>query len=166
MCANLGSPYRAKYIEGLENRLSRMERLLRLSGVSSEFNSAKTDLSKLEERLMEKSRSLANGTNQDRDALNDAGDDEPTSDATVHCDSASRSDAENFDESPFRPDHHQRSSSRTSGSRDGTSEKDSWKDKSTQSEMLCSLVTDDYSMARYMGKTKATVSPFLRFNSR
>lgn len=40
----------AKYIEGLENRLGRMESLLKLSGILPEFDS-KTDLGTLEKRL-------------------------------------------------------------------------------------------------------------------
>ncbi|KAK6509596.1 hypothetical protein TWF481_004332 [Arthrobotrys musiformis] len=43
-------PKGAKYIEGLENRLGRMESLLKLSGILPEFDS-KTDLGTLEKRL-------------------------------------------------------------------------------------------------------------------
>jgi hypothetical protein len=44
----------AKYIEGLENRLGRMESLLRLSGLLSEDDDGKTDLGTLEKRLADK----------------------------------------------------------------------------------------------------------------
>ncbi|EWC44067.1 hypothetical protein DRE_01419 [Drechslerella stenobrocha 248] len=43
-------PKGAKYIEGLENRLGRMESLLKLSGILPEFD-AKTDLGTLEKKL-------------------------------------------------------------------------------------------------------------------
>ncbi|KAI5291429.1 hypothetical protein KEM54_004793 [Ascosphaera aggregata] len=52
-------PKGAKYIEGLENRLSRMESLLRLSGLLSESDFGKTDLGVLEKRLAEKSMAAA-----------------------------------------------------------------------------------------------------------
>jgi hypothetical protein len=41
----------AKYIEGLENRLARMESLMRLSGVLPEDDDGSTDLATLERRL-------------------------------------------------------------------------------------------------------------------
>lgn len=46
------TPLSAKYIEGLENRLGRMEHLLRLSGLLGEDEEgAETDLGTLEQRL-------------------------------------------------------------------------------------------------------------------
>ncbi|RAL67533.1 hypothetical protein DID88_008288 [Monilinia fructigena] len=42
---------RAKYIEGLENRLGRMESLLKLSGLLNEEDGGRTDLGTLEKRL-------------------------------------------------------------------------------------------------------------------
>lgn len=47
-------PKGAKYIEGLENRLGRMENLLRLSGLLNEDDNGRTDLGTLEKRLAEK----------------------------------------------------------------------------------------------------------------
>ncbi|KAI5370348.1 hypothetical protein Slin14017_G012270 [Septoria linicola] len=49
-------PKGAKYIEGLENRLGRMENLLRLSGLLAEDDGGRTDLGTLEKRLAEQSR--------------------------------------------------------------------------------------------------------------
>lgn len=48
---------RAKYIEGLENRLGRMESLLKLSGLLNEDDGDRTDLGMLEKRLADKSYS-------------------------------------------------------------------------------------------------------------
>lgn len=48
---------RAKYIEGLENRLGRMESLLKMSGLLSEEEAGRTDLGTLEKRLADKARS-------------------------------------------------------------------------------------------------------------
>nr|POE56226.1 putative transcriptional regulatory protein [Quercus suber] len=47
-------PKGAKYIEGLENRLARMESLLRLTGVVTEEDGGRTDLATLEKRLEER----------------------------------------------------------------------------------------------------------------
>ncbi|KAK5663112.1 hypothetical protein OQA88_6529 [Cercophora sp. LCS_1] len=47
-------PKGAKYIEGLENRLGRMESLLRLSGLLGEDDNGATDLGMLEKKLAEK----------------------------------------------------------------------------------------------------------------
>ncbi|KAM4056225.1 fungal specific transcription factor [Hirsutella rhossiliensis] len=49
-------PKGAKYIEGLENRLGRMEHLLKLSGLLSEDDNGATDLGELEKKLTEKTR--------------------------------------------------------------------------------------------------------------
>lgn len=51
--------YRAKYIEGLENRLGRMESLLKLSGLLPDDPDGKTDLGDLERRLTEQSQGRA-----------------------------------------------------------------------------------------------------------
>ncbi|GAB7357999.1 hypothetical protein MBLNU230_g0165t1 [Neophaeotheca triangularis] len=50
-------PKGAKYIESLENRLGRMESLLRLSGLLTEDDGGRTDLGTLEKRLAERSSS-------------------------------------------------------------------------------------------------------------
>lgn len=160
--------YRAKYIEGLENRLSRMERLLRLSGLFTELNSSKTDLSKLEEQLLEKSRLAPTNDphGQNRAALYEgADDDDSASEATLQHDSASRSDAENSDEKSYRPLDYRRSSSRTSASRDGSSESDTPNHKNNQSEMLGSLMTDTQNVTRYMGRLKLECMEGLLFSS-
>ncbi|KAI5273901.1 hypothetical protein E4T47_02810 [Aureobasidium subglaciale] len=47
-------PKGAKYIEGLENRLSRMEGLLKMSGLLGEDDGGKTDLGTLEKRLADR----------------------------------------------------------------------------------------------------------------
>ncbi|KAK5173728.1 uncharacterized protein LTR77_002409 [Saxophila tyrrhenica] len=47
-------PKGAKYIEGLENRLGRMESLLKMSGLLAEEDGGRTDLGTLERRLQER----------------------------------------------------------------------------------------------------------------
>jgi len=56
---------RAKYIEGLENRLGRMESLLRLSGLLSEDDSGATDLGTLEKRLADKTAAAREKSSSD-----------------------------------------------------------------------------------------------------
>ncbi|KAL8671502.1 MAG: hypothetical protein Q9168_003994 [Polycauliona sp. 1 TL-2023] len=55
-------PKGAKYIEGLENRLGRMEALLRLSGLLDDDDVDRTDLSMLEKRLADKTIGKPNAT--------------------------------------------------------------------------------------------------------
>ncbi|KAL8785136.1 MAG: hypothetical protein Q9213_003554 [Squamulea squamosa] len=55
-------PKGAKYIEGLENRLGRMEALLKLSGLLNDDDVDRTDLSMLEKRLVDKTIERTNGT--------------------------------------------------------------------------------------------------------
>ncbi|KAI4273102.1 MAG: hypothetical protein LQ337_004865 [Flavoplaca oasis] len=55
-------PKGAKYIEGLENRLGRMEALLKLSGLLNDEDVDRTDLSMLEKRLADKTIERPNGT--------------------------------------------------------------------------------------------------------
>ncbi|MCJ1474909.1 hypothetical protein MMC13_003569 [Lambiella insularis] len=54
-------PKGAKYIEGLENRLGRMETLLKLSGLLNEEDGDRTDLGTLEKRLADKTLNQSNG---------------------------------------------------------------------------------------------------------
>ncbi|KAI4101165.1 MAG: hypothetical protein L6R37_005087 [Teloschistes peruensis] len=55
-------PKGAKYIEGLENRLGRMEALLKLSGLLSDEDVDRTDLSMLEKRLADKATARSNSS--------------------------------------------------------------------------------------------------------
>ena len=52
----------AKYIEGLENRLGRMESLLKLSGLLNEEDGDRTDLGTLEKRLQGQGNQSNGGT--------------------------------------------------------------------------------------------------------
>ena len=55
-------PKGAKYIEGLENRLGRMEGLLRLSGLLAADDGGRTDLGTLEKRLAERQTDATNAS--------------------------------------------------------------------------------------------------------
>lgn len=123
----------AKYIEGLENRLGRMESLLRLSGLLSEDDGGKTDLGTLEKRLAD--RSLANGANPLKMARNlgAQGVMQPTttSQSTPHAESQSTPRTTNASPEP---------------------QKDSETEVEALSDMMCSLVTNNCGETRYIGK--------------
>ena len=70
-------PKGAKYIEGLENRLGRMESLLRLSGLLAENDGGRTDLGTLEKKLAERQsqqpRSAATSPQESQPSSNKGG---------------------------------------------------------------------------------------------
>ncbi|KAK3073124.1 hypothetical protein LTR53_005556 [Teratosphaeriaceae sp. CCFEE 6253] len=66
-------PKGAKYIEGLENRLGRMESLLKLSGLLAEDDGGRTDLGTLEKRLVEKRQASGSASESPRVVQNSAG---------------------------------------------------------------------------------------------
>ncbi|BDD59917.1 hypothetical protein MAP00_005087 [Monascus purpureus] len=127
-------PKGAKYIEGLENRLGRMESLLRLSGLLSEDDGGKTDLGTLEKRLAD--RSLANGANPLKTAQNlgAQGVMQPTttSQSTPHAESQSTPRTTNASPEP---------------------QKDSETEVEALSDMMCSLVTNNCGETRYIGSS-------------
>ncbi|KAJ5156090.1 hypothetical protein N7492_008893 [Penicillium capsulatum] len=128
-------PKGAKYIEGLENRLGRMESLLRLSGLLSEEDNGKTDLGTLEKRL-------ADRTN----ALNAA---KSTKQFTTPSASAPQQNAPSHNTTP-RMDSH--SSPRTAAT-SPESQKDSETEVEALSDMMCSLVTNNCGETRYIGSS-------------
>ena len=125
---------RAKYIEGLENRLGRMEALLKMSGLLSEEDGGKTDLGTLEKKLAE--RTSQNGDGSRRNSL------KPSNGTDSH-----HSTPQNLE---------MHSSPRTSVASPG-SEKDRGKERETEvealSDMMCSLVTNNCGETRYIGNS-------------
>lgn len=123
----------AKYIEGLENRLGRMESLLRLSGLLSEDDGGKTDLGTLEKRLAD--RSLANGLNPAKNAqrfsVPNIAQQATASQSTPHADS--QSSPRTVDTSP-------------------APQKDSETEVENLSDMMCALVTNNCGETRYIGR--------------
>jgi hypothetical protein len=123
---------RAKYIEGLENRLGRMESLLRLSGLLSEDDDGKTDLGTLEKRLAD--RSLAQGA-----ALKNLNQSSSVN-ATAHASGSNQS----------TPRMDTQSSPRNSVA-SPSSQKESETEVEALSDMMCSLVTNNCGETRYIG---------------
>ncbi|OJJ51339.1 hypothetical protein ASPZODRAFT_127402 [Penicilliopsis zonata CBS 506.65] len=128
-------PKGAKYIEGLENRLGRMESLLRLSGLLSEDDGGKTDLGMLEKRLAD--RSFVNGLNSTK-LMN-----QPPSVSLSQQTSTSRQSTPRMDSQP---------SPHTSDTSPEAS-KESETEVEALSDMMCSLVTNNCGETRYIGSS-------------
>ncbi|KAL1959873.1 hypothetical protein VTO42DRAFT_1018 [Malbranchea cinnamomea] len=127
-------PKGAKYIEGLENRLGRMESLLRLSGLLSEADGGKTDLGTLEKRLADRSVLLA--AKNSSSGPNPIG--QPLNPATSSRHSTPRVDSNASPKtSVTSPD----------------SQKESEPELDTLSDMMCSLVTNNCGETRYIGSS-------------
>lgn len=121
----------AKYIEGLENRLARMESLMRLSGVLPEDDDGSTDLATLEKRLTDRagqSGTPRNSTSEDMRA----------------------SVAPTMHGTPVQP----ALPSPRSGTASPEPEKQTngdHKEEDALAEMMCSLVTNNCGETRYIG---------------
>ncbi|KZZ96535.1 Transcription factor [Moelleriella libera RCEF 2490] len=132
-------PKGAKYIEGLENRLGRMEHLLRLSGLLGEDDSG-TDLGALEKKLAEKTRQASTvttsptSTSQPASAL-EGGDSTPQS-ALTSPDPTRDRDEKRKSITPI----------------DDKNEQDE-EEVAALSEMMCSLVTNQSGETRYIGSS-------------
>ncbi|KAJ5492608.1 hypothetical protein N7539_001354 [Penicillium diatomitis] len=127
-------PKGAKYIEGLENRLGRMESLLRLSGLLSEDDNGKTDLGTLEKRLADRTNALNAAKGAPRTSATSA---TPQPQTTSHCTTP-------------RMDSH--SSPRTAET-SPDSQKGSETEVEALSDMMCSLVTNNCGETRYIGSS-------------
>ncbi|KAL2259348.1 hypothetical protein VTK26DRAFT_6997 [Humicola hyalothermophila] len=135
-------PKGAKYIEGLENRLGRMEHLLRLSGLLGEDDNGATDLGTLEKKLAEKHQ-------QSRQASQAASD--PTSPSRAPSgrdgnDSTPRSSLASPE--PAKENDKGRSATPEKDNQDGEQE-----EVAELSELMCSLVTNTNGETRYIGSS-------------
>ncbi|KAI0490951.1 N-terminal binuclear Zn cluster-containing protein [Xylaria cf. heliscus] len=136
-------PKGAKYIEGLENRLGRMESLLRLSGLLGEDDEA-TDLATLEKRLAEKRQQSKHGSLASQASLSNPTSPSQATSGPDGLDSAPQSaltSPEPIKEREFKRDH--------SPPPDGKSEEE----VEALSEMMCSLVTNPQGETRYIGSS-------------
>lgn len=127
----------AKYIEGLENRLARMESLMRLSGVLPEDDDGSTDLATIERRLADRAGRSAtprNSTSEDRRA------------STVPNVGATTTN----DGTPVQPALPSPRSGTTSPEPEKEGNKEE-KEEDALAEMMCSLVTNNCGETRYIG---------------
>lgn len=130
-------PKGAKYIEGLENRLARMESLMRLSGVLPEDDDGSTDLATLEKRLADRAGQSATpkpATPQERRA------------STVHH---TTEQSEGTSTQPGLPSPR----SGTTSPEPAQQNSKGGKDEDALAEMMCSLVTNNCGETRYIGSS-------------
>lgn len=128
---------RAKYIEGLENRLGRMESLLKMSGLLTEEEAGRTDLGTLEKRLADKASSIA---------LPKGGSPVPARSGPTSSLNATESRQET-------PQRESQSSPRDSTTSPGTESDEKRREEvENLSDLMCSLVTNNVGETRYIGK--------------
>ncbi|KAF4594985.1 fungal specific transcription factor [Ophiocordyceps camponoti-floridani] len=135
-------PKGAKYIEGLENRLGRMEHLLKLSGLLSQDDNGATDLGELEKKLTEKTRqaSLAAVSSPTSPSQGTSGQDGNSS--TPHSALTSPE--------PGKETHRMDDKPKSSMSTDDNAGEG---EVEALSEMMCSLVTNQSGETRYIGSS-------------
>ncbi|MCJ1351462.1 MAG: hypothetical protein MMC33_001446 [Icmadophila ericetorum] len=131
-------PKGAKYIEGLENRLGRMESLLKLSGLLNEEDGDRTDLGTLEKRLADKTQSLSNGNTPANSAKSPG-----RSESIASLPNGSQYNT---------PQPERRPSSHSPITSPGT-EKEGEEEVEALSDMMCSLVTNNCGETRYIGSS-------------
>ncbi|KAK6220756.1 hypothetical protein LQW54_001948 [Pestalotiopsis sp. IQ-011] len=134
-------PKGAKYIEGLENRLGRMESLLRLAGLLDDEDGA-TDLGTLEKKLAEKAQQRSRQPSQA--TSNPAS---PSQDTSIAEGAASTPQSSLT--SPEPPKDKDEDKRRNSSVVPEKSEED----VEGLSEMMCSLVTNQSGETRYFGSS-------------
>ncbi|PKY06546.1 fungal-specific transcription factor domain protein [Aspergillus campestris IBT 28561] len=132
-------PKGAKYIEGLENRLGRMESLLKLSGLLSEEDGGKTDLGTLEKRLADRSMSAGAPSAAKSPSRFTA----PPSATQSQQNTASRQSTPRVESQP----------SPHTAPTSPESQKDSEPEVEGLSDMMCSLVTNNCGETRYIGSS-------------
>lgn len=138
----------AKYIEGLENRLGRMESLLRLSGLLSEDDDGRTDLGTLEKRLSEKRAATGGntGTSSSRTS-HDGGSTQQRDEGTP----SQRDTPAQPGELPS-PRSAATSPAPSRNNRQSTQEPPRNEEEvESLSDMMCSLVTNNCGETRYIG---------------
>lgn len=125
--------YSAKYIEGLENRLGRMETLLKLSGMLSADDNGRTDLGTLEKRLAERTKSTESSPTHNSHRP-DSIDHRSTPDSQQHT--------------PARKESQVSIQSSTASPEPA---KEAPEEVEALSDMMCSLVTNNCGETRYIG---------------
>lgn len=133
----------AKYIEGLENRLARMESLMRLSGVLPEDDDGSTDLATIEKRLADRAGRSATP----RQSMSE--------DRRQSMSIVPQSGTSTNDGTPAQPTLPSPRSG-TASPEPETQEEGEGKGKDGEdalAEMMCSLVTNNYGETRYIGES-------------
>jgi len=151
-------PKGAKYIEGLENRLNRMEHLLRLSGLLDEDDD---DLGALEKRLMERqeksrqaSMAVGSGPNSPSHSISVPS----AADGTVMTPQSSLTSPNSIAKDEKRKSATPAPSTAPSTAPAPNANGDEAQPEEPEevealSEMMCSLVTNNYGETRYIGSS-------------
>ncbi|KAI4147150.1 MAG: hypothetical protein LQ340_005677 [Diploschistes diacapsis] len=140
-------PKGAKYIEGLENRLGRMESLLKLSGLLN-AEDGHTDLGTLEKRLADKA--LSNQTEQQRrpSTSDNAASKSPTlSDGGSQNGILTEAQSQSHTETSKDPEPSKRNSASSPKLRKQDEEVEA------VAELMCSLVTNNYGETRFIASS-------------
>ena len=133
----------AKYIEGLENRLARMESLMRLSGVLPEDDDGSTDLATIEKRLTDRAgRSATPRQSMSDDRRQSV---VPQSGTSTNGGTPAQ---------PTLPSPRSGTASPEPETEEEGEGKGKGKDgEDALAEMMCSLVTNNYGETRYIGES-------------
>lgn len=139
-------PKGAKYIEGLENRLARMESLMRLSGVLPDDDDGSTDLATLEKRLADRAsqRQTAEASTPGAPACED----QTTAPATLEPPQQRTASVTPTKSAATTPRSHTHSPEPQQ-----PKTKDIEKEDDSLADMMCSLVTNNYGETRYIGSS-------------
>ena len=135
-------PKGAKYIEGLENRLGRMESLLRLSGLLAEDDGGRTDLGTLEKRLAERQRSQSDATCPLSPTSPQIG---ATQEANIPVDNSAQ-------DTPKRTPNGNVATVESVKDDPGSTKK-TQKEVDALADQMCSLITNNYGETRYIGSS-------------
>lgn len=127
----------AKYIEGLENRLARMESLMRLSGVLPDDDDGSTDLATIEKRLTDR----AGQSTTPRQSLSE----------DMRHSAVPQSGTSTSQGTPAQPTLPSPRSGTASPEPESQSEEKVKERDDDLAEMMCSLVTNNYGETRYIG---------------
>ncbi|KEY69899.1 hypothetical protein S7711_06454 [Stachybotrys chartarum IBT 7711] len=137
-------PKGAKYIEGLENRLGRMEHLLRLSGLLGEDGNDATDLGELEKKLTERNERSRQASMVTTNSI-------PSSPMR----SASKQDGNSLtpQSALTSPTMARDKDEKRKSLTPMNDEQEEEEEVATLSEMMCSLVTNQSGETRYIGSS-------------
>ncbi|KAF2758056.1 hypothetical protein EJ05DRAFT_500573 [Pseudovirgaria hyperparasitica] len=156
-------PKGAKYIEGLENRLGRMESLLRLSGLLSEEDDGRTDLGTLEKRLVEKAKSSTTtkqSSEKSPKVTSPGGEDESLTDARPSSSEGMQETSKTASKPPSVASPKSTVTSPQPGRAKSVQEQTPQPETERKeeevealSDMMCSLVTNNCGETRYIGSS-------------
>ncbi|KAF2162232.1 hypothetical protein M409DRAFT_69165 [Zasmidium cellare ATCC 36951] len=136
-------PKGAKYIEGLENRLGRMESLLRLSGLLAEDDGGRTDLGTLEKRLAERQHQSTSSPNS-----NDSSNRRISKNQDANTPGVQESNEQNG--SPAQNGNAK--SPNVPNGQDNVFKRDQ-KEVDALADQMCSLITNNCGETRYIGSS-------------